>query len=126
MTDSPFITPAVAAGIKKSFRQLYQTTKLLGEVVEVTFSRKDPDTNVSTNHIVSGVLLNLADRQADIQQEPSFVRVMTQGKLSKEVPFDIQAGDRFVIKGIWGRVVVVYPEMNGKTEADIQFDNPYA
>lgn len=99
--------------------------KKVGEVVNVTFSRRMPDGTLA-NIEYQDVQLTLAARQADVINVDSATAVRTQAQLSKESypgqEFAPKAGDMFILQGRRGRVLVVYPEMNRVVRADITFD----
>jgi hypothetical protein len=121
-----YLSEIEGAAVRDEFFKLFLTGKEMGTTLDITFSRRDPVTDLSSNIDYTDVQLTLADRQADVSgQGGGAIITVTQGKLSREIPFDPLAGDRFVVDGIWATVVVVYPEMNRVVRADIKFDNPY-
>jgi hypothetical protein len=125
-----YLSPAEAASARIEFHRLFLTAKDIGTVVDVTLTRDMGGNTGIINIEYEDVLLTLAARQADTNTRGGGVRTTTtQGQLAKEsypeAPFEPKAGDRFVIKGKSGRVIVAYPEMNNIVRADIMFDNPY-
>lgn len=120
----PFINPAVAIAVRRDFHRLFLTAKEIQGTHDITFKRRDPDLG-SVNIEVTDVMFTLAARQADFQRGGGTVTTMTQGQVARETPFPIQAGDTFVLNGVAGRVVVVYPAMNDIIRADVFFNNPY-
>src|SRR5688572_29764185 len=97
MTDA-FLSDVEAALAREDFHNLFLTVKKLGTRVDITLIRTDPDTGAKSEHIYTDVLLTLAARQADTNAEGGGVRTTTtQAQLSREIPFVINAGDRFNI-----------------------------
>lgn len=120
-----FISPSLGESVRKDFHRLFLTAKDMGETIDVTLVRDNPD--IGTENIeYTGVLLTFAARQADVQRGGGVITVATQGQLARELPFAPKPGDTFIIKGVKGRILVVYPEMNDIVRADIIFTNPYA
>lgn len=120
-----FLSDTQAAFARDQFYRLFLTAKKMGTTIDLTFTRRHTETNAKIDDSYTGVLLTLADRQAQNQDFDSAFAVATQGKLSREIPFAPQPGDLTVIRGRAARVQVVYPEMNRIVRADIVFTNPY-
>jgi hypothetical protein len=121
----PYLSDAEGAVVQDEFYRLFLTAKKMGETLDLLTLFRDDETLGSINVEYTDVLLTLAARQAATTETPGAAVITTQGRIAREVPFAPRVNDRFIIKGIPGRVLVVYPEMNRIVRADIFFDNPY-
>lgn len=121
-----YLDAATDAVIEQEMRNVFATRKTLGTTFDLVLERDNTQTGEPVNIPAQNVLFSLAAREPSRVMSNAAGYTGADGQLEKEVPFDVQTGDRFRLpaqapatRGAPGVVKVVYPPKNGVVVATI-------
>lgn len=119
MEGQSYIDAATDAAIEQELRNVFATRKVLGTTFDLVLERDDNQTGEPVNLPPQNVLFSMAAREPQRGGGNAAGYTGADGQLEKEVPFDVQAGDRFRLptesgqRGAAGVIKVVYPAQAG-------------
>lgn len=124
MAGESYIDAATDALIERELANVFATRKVLGTTFDLVLERDAARSGEPVELPPQNVLLSLAAREPVNVRQNAAGYMGADGQLEKEVPFDVQRGDRFRLpavapatRGPAGVVTIVLPPRAGVVRA---------
>ncbi len=118
MVAQSFLSPATAARINAAAQRGFATALALGPVIPLTLYYDDAESGVETQIGPTDVLVEYANREAQVSGSPAGGFTDYDGTFSAWAPWPAKQGARFVLPtGARGRITLVEEAANGEQRA---------
>ncbi len=118
MVARPFLSPATAARINAAATRGFATALAIGPVIPLTLHYDDAESGVETQIGPKDVLVEYANREAQVSGSPAGGYTESDGTFSAWAPWGARQGARFVLpSGARGRITLVEEARNGVVRA---------